>query len=169
MKSYPNFVGILLGALAMLFHAVVTVERRINETGRFDIFTEVYIRCFKKKDFYLSLKADVIKAYETGRPVPLPDSIQPEFTKKVLSTQVLSTHHDDKDPEGTASYDHLGETGCSSASVARHFKIGKPFEWMETVSLQGKTNFFETRVGEYSKSGVGIDRTDQSFALDASF
>lgn len=123
MKSYPNFVGILLGALAMLFHAVVTVERRINKTGRFDIFTEVYIRCFKKKDFYLSLKADVIKAYETGRLVPLLDSIQPEFTEKVLSTQVLSTHHDD----GTASYDQPGETGCSSASVARYFKIGNPF------------------------------------------
>ncbi len=40
---------------------------------------------------------------------------------------------------------------------------------METISLQGKTNFFEKRVGEYSKSGVGIDRADQNFALDASF
>ncbi len=28
--------------------------------------------------------------------------------------------------------------------------------------------FFEKRVGEYSNSGVGIDRADQSFALDAS-
>jgi len=40
---------------------------------------------------------------------------------------------------------------------------------METISLQGKTNFFEKRVGEYSKSGVGIDRADQSFAIDTSF
>jgi len=43
------------------------------------------------------------------------------------------------------------------------------FKWMEMISLQGKTNFFEKRVGEYSKSGVGVDCTDQSFALDASF
>ena len=50
-----------------------------------------------------------------------------------------------------------------------HYKIGNPFDWMETISLQGKTNFFEKRVGEYSKSGVGIDRADQTFALDASF
>ncbi len=35
--------------------------------------------------------------------------------------------------------------GCN-----RHFKIENPFEWMETISLQGKTNFFEKRVGEYS-------------------
>jgi ribonucleoside-diphosphate reductase subunit M2 len=40
---------------------------------------------------------------------------------------------------------------------------------METISLQGKTNFFETRVGEYAKSGVGVDRADQTFALDTSF
>ena len=26
-----------------------------------------------------------------------------------------------------------------------------PFEWMEMISLQGKTNFFEKRVGEYQK------------------
>jgi ribonucleoside-diphosphate reductase subunit M2 len=50
-----------------------------------------------------------------------------------------------------------------------HFKIGNPFEWMETISLQGKTNFLEKRVGEYSKSGVGVDRADQTFALDTSF
>ena len=54
--------------------------------------------------------------------------------------------------------------GCSC-----HYKTGNPFEWMERISLQGKTNFFEKRVGEYSKLGVGIDRADQSFALDASF
>jgi ribonucleoside-diphosphate reductase subunit M2 len=40
---------------------------------------------------------------------------------------------------------------------------------METISLQGKTNFVEKRVGEYSKSGVGIDQADQLFSLDASF
>ena len=50
-----------------------------------------------------------------------------------------------------------------------HFKTGNPFEWMETNSLQGKTNFFEKRVGEYFKSGIGVDHADQSFALDASF
>ena len=56
-----------------------------------------------------------------------------------------------------------------SLGCDRHYRIGNPFEWMETISLQGKTNFFEKRVGEYFKSGVGVDRADQSFALDTSF
>jgi ribonucleoside-diphosphate reductase subunit M2 len=40
---------------------------------------------------------------------------------------------------------------------------------MEMISLQGKTNFFEKRVGEYSKSGIGVNRADKTFALDPSF
>jgi hypothetical protein len=40
---------------------------------------------------------------------------------------------------------------------------------MEMIRLQGKTNFFEKQVGEYSKSGVGVECADQSFALNAKF
>jgi len=36
------------------------------------------------------------------------------------------------------------------------FNVTNPFEWMELISLQGKTNFFERRVGEYAKSGVAV-------------
>jgi len=34
------------------------------------------------------------------------------------------------------------------------FKTKNPFDWMELISLQGKTNFFEKRVGDYQKAGV---------------
>lgn len=53
--------------------------------------------------------------------------------------------------------------------VRKYWKSTNPFDWMEMISLQGKTNFFEKRVGEYSKSGVGVDVKDQVFALDADF
>ena len=36
----------------------------------------------------------------------------------------------------------------------KHYGASNPFDWMEMLSLQGKTNFFEKRVGEYQKSGV---------------
>ena len=38
--------------------------------------------------------------------------------------------------------------------VPKYYKVENPFEWMEMISLQGKTNFFEKRVGEYQKAGV---------------
>lgn len=53
-----------------------------------------------------------------------------------------------------------------------------PFDWMELISLQGKTNFFEKRVSEYQRARVmesvnlegGLaDRTEASFTLDAEF
>lgn len=44
-----------------------------------------------------------------------------------------------------------------------------PFPWMDMISLQGKTNFFEKRVGDYQKSGVMASKEDQGFSLDADF
>jgi len=44
-----------------------------------------------------------------------------------------------------------------------------PFDWMEMISMQGKTNFFEKRVGEYQKAGVTGDKGDNVFTLDADF
>ena len=43
------------------------------------------------------------------------------------------------------------------------------FDWMELISMQGKTNFFEKRVGEYSKAGVGVNEEEQCFSLDVDF
>ncbi|MBA0789059.1 hypothetical protein Gotri_027266 [Gossypium trilobum] len=34
------------------------------------------------------------------------------------------------------------------------YNVVNPFDWMELISLQGKTNFFEKRVGEYQKAAV---------------
>merc|ERR1712170_51091 len=53
------------------------------------------------------------------------------------------------------------------------FNVSNPFDWMELISLQGKTNFFEKRVGEYQKAGVMATATESSdaaaFALDIDF
>jgi ribonucleotide reductase beta subunit family protein with ferritin-like domain len=38
--------------------------------------------------------------------------------------------------------------------VPKIYHVQNPFEWMEMISMQGKTNFFEKRVGEYQKAGV---------------
>ncbi len=49
------------------------------------------------------------------------------------------------------------------------YNATNPFEWMEMISLQGKTNFFEKRVGDYQKSGVMSATEDKVFRLDADF
>lgn len=49
------------------------------------------------------------------------------------------------------------------------FHARNPFDWLDLISLTGKTNFFERRVGEYSRSGVGVAEEERVFTLEADF
>lgn len=49
------------------------------------------------------------------------------------------------------------------------YNVSNPFDFMENISLDGKTNFFEKRVGEYQKAGVMSKMEDMKFTLDADF
>ncbi|MAT85422.1 MAG: hypothetical protein CMA25_00485 [Euryarchaeota archaeon] len=57
--------------------------------------------------------------------------------------------------------------------VPKIYNAENPFPWMEMISLQGKTNFFERRVGEYQKAGVMSSGTlgavQQRFSLEEDF
>lgn len=49
------------------------------------------------------------------------------------------------------------------------YNVENPFDFMENISLEGKTNFFEKRVGEYQKMGVMSTKEESKFCLDADF
>jgi ribonucleoside-diphosphate reductase beta chain len=51
----------------------------------------------------------------------------------------------------------------------RVYNTTNPFDFMEMISIQGKTNFFEKRVGEYQKASVMSDKETQRFTLDEEF
>jgi len=61
--------------------------------------------------------------------------------------------------------DHLLE----SLNLEKVYHSTNPFDFMDMISLQGKTNFFEKRVAEYQKSGVMSDKESMSFSLDEDF
>jgi ribonucleoside-diphosphate reductase beta chain len=56
-----------------------------------------------------------------------------------------------------------------SLGCTKIYNATNPFDFMEMISLQGKTNFFEKRVGEYQKAGVMSERNDNIFSLDEDF
>jgi len=59
----------------------------------------------------------------------------------------------------------LVELGCE-----RVYNSSNPFDFMDMISLQGKTNFFEKRVAEYQKAGVmNTDSDSQKISFDADF
>ena len=55
----------------------------------------------------------------------------------------------------------LNELGCSKV-----YNTQNPFDFMDMISIQGKTNFFEKRVGEYKKAS---DRTIDFDNIDVDF
>ncbi|MFV8321570.1 ribonucleotide-diphosphate reductase subunit beta [uncultured Flavobacterium sp.] len=59
----------------------------------------------------------------------------------------------------------LVELGCD-----REYNTSNPFDFMDMISLQGKTNFFEKKVAEYQKAGVmNTDEDAQKISFDADF
>jgi ribonucleoside-diphosphate reductase beta chain len=55
------------------------------------------------------------------------------------------------------------DLGCSKV-----YGVENPFDFMQNISLQGKTNFFEKRVGEYQKAGV-LNSSENAFDMDVDF
>ena len=54
----------------------------------------------------------------------------------------------------------------------KEYNVSNPFDFMDMISLQGKTNFFEKRVSEYQKAGVlnkDQDVNAQNISFDADF
>ena len=47
----------------------------------------------------------------------------------------------------------------------KKWNVSNPFDWMDIISIDGKTNFFEKRVGEYSKCRIGNSKDEDSFNL----
>jgi len=60
--------------------------------------------------------------------------------------------------------DHL----IVSLGLKKYYNTINPFDWMEIISLQGKTNFFEKRVAEYQKAGV-LNSEVRVFSVDEDF
>ncbi len=56
-----------------------------------------------------------------------------------------------------------------SLGYPKHYNSANPFDFMELISLQGKTNFFEKRVSEYKKQGVGQSKEENVFKMDEDF
>jgi ribonucleoside-diphosphate reductase beta chain len=57
----------------------------------------------------------------------------------------------------------LVSLGCDKV-----YNSANPFDFMENIAIQGKTNFFEKRVGEYQKAGV-VNKSQDTFSFDEDF
>jgi ribonucleoside-diphosphate reductase beta chain len=63
----------------------------------------------------------------------------------------------------------VADRWISELGYAKVYNATNPFDFMELISLQGKTNFFEKRVGDYQKAGVMSSKESQTFSLEEDF
>ena len=63
----------------------------------------------------------------------------------------------------------VADRWLSSLGCKKVYNATNPFDFMEMISLQGKTNFFEKRVGDYQKAGVMSNKEAQVFSTEEDF
>merc|ERR1719145_324593 len=95
--------------------------------------------------------------------------VERKFICEALSCDLIGMNSDLM----TKYIEFVADRLLTALGHSKIFNSSNPFDWMELISLQGKTNFFEKRVGEYQKAGVMATTSGQEesrgFALDVDF
>ena len=90
------------------------------------------------------------------------------FVKEALPVSLIGMNADHM----IQYVEFIADCLCSEIDTPKIFNSVNPFEWMEQISLQGKTNFFESRVTEYSRAGISTDQNHKqqhTFSLEEEF
>jgi ribonucleoside-diphosphate reductase beta chain len=92
-------------------------------------------------------------------------AIEKEFITEALPVALIGMNS-----KLMAEYiEFVADRWLAELGYTKIFNTANPFDFMEMISLQGKTNFFEKRVGDYQKSGVMSGKDTQTFSLDEDF
>jgi ribonucleoside-diphosphate reductase beta chain len=92
-------------------------------------------------------------------------SIEKEFVSDALPVKLIGMNAD-----LMCQYiEYVADRLLLSLGLQKVYHAENPFQWMELISIAGKTNFFEKRVGDYQKAGVMGNREDQVFSIDEEF
>jgi len=93
--------------------------------------------------------------------------IEREFVTEALPVSLIGMNA----PQMSQYIEFVADRLLVALGEDKHYNATNPFDWMELISLQGKTNFFEKRVGDYQKSGVmsGLSGDNHAFKLDEDF
>lgn len=65
--------------------------------------------------------------------------------------------------------EYVADFWLTRLGYSAYYRSANPFDFMDAISLQGKTNFFENRVAEYQKAGVMGEKDSGKFTLDEDF
>lgn len=90
--------------------------------------------------------------------------IEKEFITQALPSSLIGINAQSM----TQYIEFVADHWLQQLGAPKNYNSANPFEWMEMISLEGKTNFFEKRVSEYQRPGV-LGEKSHVFTLDAEF
>ena len=92
-------------------------------------------------------------------------SIEKEFITESLSCRLIGMN----DTLMSEYIEYVADRLLLMFGLDKVYKTNNPFDWMEMISVQGKTNFFEKRVGEYSNVANPEMESNHVFSLEDEF
>ena len=91
--------------------------------------------------------------------------IEKEFVCEALSCALVGMNKESMSEYIEFVADHL----IATMGFPKRYKTTNPFDWMESISLQSKSNFFEKKVENYQKSGVLAGGESRIFSTSEDF
>lgn len=92
-------------------------------------------------------------------------AIEKEFVSDALPVRLIGMNAD-----LMCQYiEFVADRLLSALGAPKIYHVANPFDFMDLISMPGKTNFFEKRVSDYQKMGVMSDRESQVFTITADF
>jgi ribonucleoside-diphosphate reductase subunit M2 len=95
-------------------------------------------------------------------------AIETEFLTEALPVRLIGMNAD-----LMAIYiQYVADRLLVALGLDKTWNVENPFDFMDLISLQGKTNFFEKRVSDYQKSGVmslGVAKDSEQRTLESTF
>lgn len=92
-------------------------------------------------------------------------AIEKEFITEALPVRLIGMNADLM----SQYIEYVADFWLVRLGVDKHYHSANPFDFMELISLTGKTNFFESRVAEYQKAGVSDKSSSKTFTTDEDF
>jgi ribonucleoside-diphosphate reductase beta chain len=91
--------------------------------------------------------------------------IEKEFVTDALPVRLIGMNSDSM----SQYIEFVADRLLQELGNEKVYNVSNPFDFMDMISIQGKTNFFEKRVAEYQKAGVMDGSNSQTFSMDEEF
>ena len=140
------------GKMPGLCHSNELISRDEGMHTEFAVLMYTYLKDKPSKERILEIIKEAV-------------SIEKEFITESLSCRLIGMN----DTLMSQYIEYVADRLLLMLNLDKEYNAANPFDWMEMISVQGKTNFFEKRVGEYSNVANPEMESNHIFSLEDDF